>query len=134
MTDVFCDGGSRGNPGHAAYGFVIYQDGHILKEGKGYIGIATNNVAEYTAIIKALSWLKNSCKGAALRFSLDSQLVVSQLSGIYKVKNSNIRNLVFQIRSLENNFHSVSYHFIPREQNAAADSLVNRALDDHLNH
>ena len=131
MIEVYCDGGARGNPGPAAYGFVVKVAGRQVKEGQGYIGIATNNFAEYTAVIEALNWLTGRFSGRDLNFYLDSQLVVSQLSGIYKVKNSTIRDLVFKIRSLETSFGQIKYQHIPREQNLQADSLVNQALDEH---
>ena len=132
MIEAFCDGGARGNPGPAAFGYVIKKDGQIIKSGNGYIGIATNNVAEYTAVIEALTWLESSYPKVNLTFYLDSELVVSQLSGIYKVKNSNIRDLVFKIRTLESNFGQVNYKHIPREKNKQADRLVNLALDGQL--
>ena len=132
MIEVFADGGARGNPGPAAFGYVVKKDGQIVKSGNGYIGIATNNVAEYTAVIEALTWLESSYPKVNLTFYLDSELVVSQLSGIYKVKNSNIRDLVFKIRTLESNFGQVNYKHIPREKNKQADRLVNLALDGQL--
>ena len=132
MIEVCADGGARGNPGPAAFGYVIKKDGQIVKNGNGYIGIATNNVAEYTAVIEALTWLESSYPKVNLTFYLDSELVVSQLSGIYKVKNANIRNLIFKIRTLESNFGQVNYKHIPREKNKDADRLVNLALDGQL--
>lgn len=130
MIKVFCDGGSRGNPGHAAYGFVVVDNGRIVKEGYGYIGIATNNVAEYTALIKALQWLTKNFAKADLEIFMDSQLAVSQLSGLYKVKNATIRELLFKIRELESEFSKIVFRHIPREQNKHADRLVNIALDN----
>lgn len=132
MIKVFCDGGARGNPGPAAYGFVVYKDNQAVKKGNGYIGIATNNTAEYTAIIGALIWLKNHYQRQDLQFYLDSKLAVSQLSGLYKIKNANIRNLIFKIRELETEFGQINYQHIPREQNKEADKMVNLALDRQL--
>jgi len=80
MIRVFCDGGSRGNPGHAAYGFVVKEDNKTVKEEGDYIGIATNNFAEYTAIIKALAWLKGKYGKHDISFFLDSQLAASHQS------------------------------------------------------
>ena len=131
MIEVFCDGGARGNPGPAAYGFVVKEQAIVVYQGQGFIGIATNNVAEYTAVIEALTWAKGRHPGQ-LQFYLDSQLVVSQLSGLYKVKNATIRNLIFKIRTLETNFGQVQYIHIPRGQNKEADRLVNQALDEQL--
>lgn len=131
MINVYCDGGARGNPGPAAYGFVVYLDDKLIQKGSGYLGIATNNFAEYTAVIKALVWLKNHYQGSDIQFYLDSQLVVSQLSGLYKVKNAQIRELVFKVKSLESNFGQIRYIHVPRERNKEADKLVNLALDKH---
>ena len=129
MLKINCDGGSRGNPGPAAYGFVIRDGPNIIKEGSGYIGITTNNVAEYTAVIEALGWLKEKKPKSDINFFLDSQLVVSQLNGIYKVKNAKIRELVFKVHELEAAFGKIIYYHIPREENSDADKLVNMALD-----
>lgn len=129
MVEVFCDGGSRGNPGPSAYGFVVLKEKNVIKEGSGYLGIETNNFAEYTALIKALEWLSENCPQQVIAAMMDSQLVVSQLSGTYKIKSPKIRALVFKVRQLEPNFIKVSYLHIPREKNQHADSLVNRALD-----
>ena len=130
MLTVFCDGGSRGNPGESAFGFVVLDNGQIVKEGAGYIGVATNNFAEYTSLIKALEWLGKNRNGEELEINMDSKLVVSQVSGLFKVKNATIRGLLFKIRELEGSFANITYHHIPREQNTHADKLVNRALDE----
>ncbi|HSX18975.1 MAG TPA: ribonuclease HI family protein, partial [Candidatus Saccharimonadales bacterium] len=126
------DGGSRGNPGHAAYGFVVKDDGKTTKEEGGYLGIATNNFAEYTAIVKALTWLKEHHPKKEIKFFLDSQLAQSQLSGLYKIKNAQIREMVITIKGLENEFKQISYTHIPREQNKEADRQVNLALDQEI--
>ncbi len=130
MIKIFCDGGARGNPGPAAYGFVVYLDDKLIKKGAGYIGIATNNFAEYTALIAALKWLASQFRGHDLEFNLDSQLVASQLSGTYKIKNAKIREFVVEIRALETNFGQIRYLHIRRELNREADSLVNQVLDE----
>lgn len=129
MLIINCDGGSRGNPGPAAYGYVVKKENKIVKEGFAKIGKTTNNVAEYTALIEALKWLKGAYPNESLNFYLDSQLVVSQLNGIFRVKDSKIRDLVFQVRELESNFTHIMYYHVPREQNKEADRLVNLALD-----
>ena len=131
MLNIFCDGGARGNPGPAAYGFVAKNGPHIIAKNGGYLGIATNNVAEYTAIIKALNYLARDFKGQDLEIFLDSKLAASQLAGLYKVKNAKIRELIMQIRQLEPKFGQIRYTHIPREKNKEADRLVNLALD-HL--
>ena len=133
---IFCDGGARGNPGPAATGFLIKDSkGNVLvKKGK-FIGRATNNVAEYQAVIEALKWIsKNqsviSYQLSAISFYLDSQLVVKQLNGLYKIKDSKMYNLVIQVRGLENQIKSkIIYHHIPREKNKEADMILNQALD-----
>jgi|SRR3989344_142667 len=132
MLNIFCDGGARGNPGPAAYGFVIKENGKTIKKEGKTLGIATNNFAEYTAVIEALKWLLDGYEGQDLNFFLDSQLVASQLSGIYKVKNAQIRELVLKVKNLETSFGQIKYMYIPREQNKEADAMVNRALDSEL--
>ena len=131
MLTVSCDGGARGNPGPAAYGFVVKDGQQILKKGKGYIGTATNNFAEYTAILEAFKYLEKTHKGENLEFFLDSLLAASQLNGTFKVKNANIREFLVKIRELEVEFGQIRYNHIPREQNKEADALVNEALDSH---
>ena len=132
MIHAFSDGGSRNNPGHAAWGFVIKVDNITIHSEGGYIGIATNNIAEYTALIKALEWLEMNKKNENIDFFLDSNLIVSQLNGIFKVKNADIREFVLKARQLEPSFKKITYTHIPREKNKEADALVNQALDNHL--
>lgn len=129
---IFTDGGSRGNPGQAAYGFVVKVDGQTVKEGRGRLGIATNNFAEYTAVIRALEFAKDKFKGQDIKFYMDSNLVASQLSGFFKIKTPSIRELVFKVRELETAFGQISYIHIPREKNKEADAQVNLALDQDL--
>lgn len=129
------DGGSRGNPGKSASAFVVNFKGNIIKQQSKYIGISTNNIAEYQAVLIALQWLaKNiqSIKCDNAEFLIDSELVVKQLKGIYKIKNINIQNFVSQIKKFENSINiSIGYRNIPREENKIADLLVNRELDSH---
>lgn len=130
---VFTDGGARGNPGYAAYGFVVKDSNGITiyREGKT-IGIATNNTAEYTGVISALQWIKNNLheKNTSIQFYLDSELVSYQLEGKYRIKNENLRNLYFTVKQLESECNcTTSYTPIPRENNSEADKLVNDALD-----
>ena len=134
---IYTDGGSRGNPGEAAYGFVVYNsDGKLLFEEGKTIGINTNNVAEYSAVIAALKWVEENSKtnppagGPNIHFCLDSQLVVMQLSGVWKVKNENLRGLFYTIKQLEQKVGGkISYQHVRREQNQEADRMVNLALD-----
>ena len=133
---VFTDGGARGNPGPAAIGFIIKDDHDqiLIKQGK-YIGQATNNVAEYQAVIEALTWLKNNFKmkealNNQIDFFLDSNLVVNQLNGFFKIKNAKLKNLIIKVKSLEKEINEkIFYHFIPRQKNYHADFLVNQTLD-----
>ena len=132
MLQIFCDGGARGNPGPAAYGFVVFENGKVIYEEGGYIGIATNNFAEYTAVISALSWLKDNNYKEKLNFFLDSKLVVSQVNGLFKVKSSKMRELLVKVRQLETSFETIRYNYIPRDRNQHADYQVNKALDEKL--
>ncbi len=127
---IYTDGGSRGNPGRAAYGFVVYKEKkEIYSEGK-CLGIQTNNYAEYMAVIKAFEWVKENI-GEDLTIDLycDSLLVVSQLSGKFKVKHPAILQLVKKAGGLESYFTKVSYTHVLREKNKEADRMVNEALD-----
>lgn len=126
---IFTDGGARGNPGPAGIGVVIYnaEGKTVFAQGK-CIGVATNNVAEYKAVILAMEKAKE-LGGTELDFNLDSLLVVEQLKGNYKVKNAELGKLYLKVWSLAQQFKSVHYKHIYREQNKAADALVNEALD-----
>jgi ribonuclease HI len=131
---VYTDGGARGNPGPAAYGFVIYDsEGKTIYEEGKTIGINTNNVAEYSGITAALKWILDNLqknKPLTVKVFLDSQLAAMQLSGVWKIKNENLRNLFFSIKLLEKNLGGkVSYSHVRREKNKEADRLVNLALD-----
>lgn len=143
---IFCDGGSRGNPGPAASGFIVKDaQGKVLVQRGKYIGKTTNNVAEYMAVIEALEWIKKYRRGGgkweasrptshlspspSIQFFLDSKLVVNQLNGLFKIKNAYLRSLVIKVRQLEREMNnSIFYRFIPREKNRAADALVNQIL------
>jgi len=169
---IFTDGGARGNPGPAAVGVVIkkskssprefstrsknqkskiIEEETIAKFGKK-IGVTTNNIAEYQAVIEALTWIKENLPAPSLQssrllspggeatggqaivsFFLDSRLVVSQLNGIFKVKNPGLRELLFKIRQLEAEVGgSIFYNLISREENFLADKEVNLALGQKI--
>ncbi len=136
--NVFTDGGSRGNPGPSAIG--VYIEDNNGKEIAGFgkrTGIATNNTAEYKAVVEALSWIglhkKALSEVETINFFLDSSLVCSQINGLFKIKNANLRNYLYKIRELENNInYKIYYRYIPREKNKRADRLVNHALDSKL--
>lgn len=143
---VHTDGGSRGNPGKAAIGVVIeksqipnpnnQKELEVITEFGKRIGETTNNVAEYTAIREALAYVRNnpiiqSSNKQIIQCYLDSLLVVQQLNGVYKIKDGRLRELLFAIKSLEQEIGGViTYTHIPREENSRADALVNKALDE----
>lgn len=134
---IFTDGGARGNPGPAALGvYITNENNEVLARIGKYLGETTNNVAEYMAIIEGFSWLlqnKDKYKIEKVVFYMDSQLAVSQLTGLYKVKNSKIRDMVFEIRSKETQLQiPTEYNHITRDKNKNADLLVNIALDNVL--
>lgn len=126
---IYIDGGSRGNPGPAASGYVMTtEQGKPLEEKAFFIGRTTNNVAEYTAICKALDAAKS--KGIKrIAVCSDSELLVRQLNGQYKVKSENIQPLFAQASEMLNGFESWKIKHIVREKNKRADALVNKALD-----
>lgn len=132
---IFTDGGSRSNPGHAAIGFVIKDAaGKVLEKCGKYIGIQTNNVAEYQAMAAALETLRilvgERAKEVLVVCYLDSLLVVKQLNGEFRLKAAHLLGLNERIKTLETGFARVSYNYIPRSQNKEADWLVNQALDE----
>ncbi len=137
---IYTDGGARGNPGPAACGAVIKNEkGEIILEASKFIGVATNNQAEYKALILALEKAreilspdknaKSRAKDKNLECHLDSELVVKQLNREYKIKNEGLKPLFAQVCGLISNFDSVKFIHIPREQNKSADKLVNEELD-----
>jgi ribonuclease HI len=131
---IYTDGGSRGNPGPAALGYVIEGEGIEKKEHGEYIGTATNNVAEYSAVIAALQKLKSmigtdKAKKAIVEVRADSELLVKQATGEYKVKEETMQRLFMEVWNLRMDFGKVIFKHIFREQNTAADRMVNYALD-----
>jgi ribonuclease HI len=127
---VFIDGASRGNPGEAGFGVhVSADDGREVAGLYGYLGRATNNVAEYEALLHALRWaLKRGAK--TLRVFSDSELVVKQMNGQYKVKHADMAVRCREAQSLLRRFERASIAHVRREQNKEADRLANRALDE----
>lgn len=122
------DGASRGNPGPSSYAFIIETEGFKIDE-YGFIGKATNNQAEYTALIKALE--KASELGIReIKIFTDSELLVNQIKGTYKVKSHNIRELFFRVMELLKKFENVEIFHIRREENKEADKLANLAFKD----
>ncbi len=131
MITIHTDGGARGNPGPAAIGGVIARDGETLEEFSAYIGRATNNQAEYQALLAGLDRARKHTD-EDVRCTLDSELLVKQLSGEYKIKSPELKKLAHQVRGLEERFRSVRYEHTYREGNKQADALVNQALDREL--
>jgi len=149
-----CDGGSRGNPGPAAYGFVVYDitgipelkdkvqapktrvssaveegAGIILEKCGNYLGITTNNQAEYSALISGLKWILENHEQAELVIKMDSLLIVNQIKGLFKVKNPGLLPRFQEVRGLLSRFSKYSIEHIYREGNSLADSMVNEVLD-----
>ena len=128
---LFTDGGSRGNPGQAAVGCVLTDPlkNEVIREYGECIGVETNNIAEYQALITGLK-IAAEFHPNHLICHLDSELVVKQLNGEYRVKMATFTPLIQEINSLKSCFPHVSFVYIPREKNVRADLLVNRALDE----
>ena len=128
-TTLFTDGGARGNPGPAAYGYVLEaEDGTVLAAEGATIGVATNNVAEYRALIAGLERAVELAL-PELEVVSDSELLVKQMTGEYRVKNEALRELSLEAARLARQIGSVTYTAVRREHNELADRLVNEALD-----
>jgi broad specificity phosphatase PhoE/ribonuclease HI len=125
---VFADGGSRGNPGAAAFGAVILENGKVVEEISKAIGTATNNVAEYSGLVAALQVIHRLDPAASVEVRMDSKLVVEQMSGRWQIKHPDMRGLAADARAAHP-VELVSYTWIAREENKEADRLVNLALD-----
>lgn len=132
---IYTDGGSRGNPGPAAFG-VVFCDAHgkTLKSYGKALGVRTNNEAEYEGVVFALQKAKAMFGGEKIKkfeFEIrsDSELIVSQLSGEYKIENEKLQPLFMKIWNLKIDFGSVKFTHVPREKNKEADRMVNEALD-----
>ncbi|OGE85070.1 MAG: hypothetical protein A3J48_02755 [Candidatus Doudnabacteria bacterium RIFCSPHIGHO2_02_FULL_46_11] len=130
--NLYTDGGSRNNPGPAGVGGVAFDEsGEEIFRFKKFLGEKTNNQAEYLALIEGLRIAE--LKGyQAVECFLDSELVVKQLSGLYKIKHPDIQPLVAEVLKLKNKFKSISFKHVLREKNKTADSLVNEAIDEGL--
>lgn len=134
---VYTDGGSKGNPGPSAIGVACFIDGTRVAAFRRDIGVATNNEAEYTALIEALEriveWKKSDDtvlqKVDKIECFSDSRLMVNQVKGLFKVKESRIREFILKIRGLEQEIRlPIMYYLVPREKNTEADQLVNNKL------
>ncbi len=130
---VFTDGGARGNPGPAAIGVhILDEQNQVLTELSECIGETTNNVAEYTAVKRALEHMQvffDDTKALQVSFKLDSQLVERQITGQYKVKDATLKTYCDDIKVMLNLFASVTFTYVPGAENKEADRLVNEALD-----
>jgi ribonuclease HI len=126
---IHTDGGARGNPGPAAFAYTLERPGQDDIEEKGLLGISTNNIAEYTALVKALEHAKN-LGGRRVVVHSDSELMVKQMNGDYKVKNDNLIPLYEAAKKLVRGFDKVEIRHIYRDANKRADKLYNEALDD----
>lgn len=129
---LYADGGSRGNPGPSASGYVLLDaNGGVLVDKGEYLGITTNNQAEYTALKLGLEEAK-SLNARVVHIYMDSLLVVNQMKGVFKVKNRDLWPIHEAIKELIKQFKEVTFTHVPRELNKAADAAVNRALDAHI--
>lgn len=135
---LYTDGGARGNPGPAAAGVVIY-DAKLTEVDKfaHYLGVATNNQAEYQALILGLGRIQkivgdtHKIAETSVEAFMDSELIVKQLSGEYRVKNKQLKPLVAKVEELASEFEAVKFKHILRDKNTLADKLLNRELDRH---
>lgn len=133
---IYTDGASRGNPGHSSYGFTVSDgNGKLLYETGRYIGIATNNVAEYTAVYEALKYVKKMYDylpvgGLRVELYADSKLVAEQLSGRFKVKSAHLKPIIEKIKILSLELGGVLFSHVARSKNTKADRLANLALDN----
>ena len=133
---LYADGGSRGNPGPAGAGAVVFDNiGKRLVEVSDYLGIATNNIAEYEAVIRGLKKLSETfpaevLTSTPLTIRMDSKLVIEQLKGAYKVKHPNLVPRYFEVKNiLARSFNRVAFEHVYRENNVDADALANEAMD-----
>lgn len=135
QINVYTDGGARGNPGPAGFGLVIYSDhNQIIHKDSKYLGIKTNNEAEYSALIAALTWVlqnKEKANITTVHFYSDSQLLVRQIQGKYRVKAPNLKGYFYAVTQL---LQQINLPFKPqdirRESNLIADQLANQAMDN----
>jgi len=126
--EIYTDGGARGNPGPAGIGVVIWNGNELVGTYSKYIGEATNNQAEYEAVLLGLQQAKR-LKAEKLDFYMDSELAVNQLNRKFKIKNADLGSLFVKAWNMMIGFKTVQFHHIPREKNKEADKLVNQAID-----
>jgi ribonuclease HI len=128
---IYTDGASRNNPGEAGAGVYILKDGKPFESIARYLGTTTNNIAEYTA---AIIGLEHAAKAGArkVRLFADSELMVKQINGLYKVKNEGLKPLHAKVKTLIASIGSVEVQYVPRAQNKDADALANKAIDEKI--
>lgn len=129
---IYTDGGARGNPGPAAIGVAIFSLSNThepVKTLAKYLGETTNNQAEYRALLAGLE-LALQLGATEVQCFLDSELVVRQITGVYKIKEAGLKDLAMDVIRLKNRFARVEFNHVPREKNKLADQLVNEALDN----
>jgi ribonuclease HI len=126
---IHIDGAARGNPGPAAYAFILEREGSPAQKQKGFLGTMTNNLAEYTALVRALERARELGAQRLIVYS-DSELLVKQMNGEYRVKNPDLRVLYDRAQELSRHFEQVIIRHVPRERNSLADQLCNEALDE----
>ena len=132
-VDIYVDGSSRGNPGPSAIGIVAYASEdkeHALYEYAAYIGIATNNIAEYEALIHALTWIAKA-KTSRATIHLDSELFYKQITGAYRVKNARMAVQLKRVKQLTERVNATAFHLIPREHNKHANRIAQKASQTH---
>ena len=130
--EIFVDGGSRGNPGISGGGFGIYRGGKLVHKGSEFFGKKTNNQAEYLALRLALREAYIEFPDLKIKCYMDSQLVVEQMNGNYKVKSDNVRPIFIEVQKIKDQLKGFSIQHISREQNQFADKLANEAMDRRI--
>lgn len=129
MHKLFTDGGSRGNPGDAAYGLVLFDEkAELVQVDAGYLGITTNNVAEYKGLLNGLK-LAEKLKIKSLEIFMDSELIVKQIKGEYKVRDENLKKIYEEVQKHLNLLEEYNINHVKRKFNSHADRMVNIVLD-----
>ncbi len=131
MLTIFTDGASRNNPGEAGAGVLILRDNKPVAKLARYLGTTTNNIAEYTAAIMGMEHAI-MLGASSVRLMADSELLVKQLNGQYKVKNEGLKPLHHKVKELIAKIGNVEVQYIPRAQNKEADALANKAIDEKI--
>jgi ribonuclease HI len=131
---IYSDGGARGNPGPAAFAVLVFREGKMIHQHSEYIGINTNNVAEYRGLIYATGYATDSGEDE-VEFIMDSKLAVEQMKGNYKVRSKNLIDMYHDIKAMASNIRSVKYRHVRRSDVtiANADALLNKEMDKALN-